>query len=299
MRITEKRYPILKYLKWDKNLFLHKDLFPNKHFFQISTYDKEVGKDKIALKIGKELSINWPKYRQYFLKEINVVSKPLADVIIDNSDRLISLDTVKILLGKGPVSGTLIWKDFVICYHIRDITEDGFDGVVIGMGDNMLLYAAIGNEIFANELLEREHRRVDSGDDTSMDFYYQTLPLLFHLFKRYAIVEVVMAKPFKKVPIPIGEDEKDNTLLVDSTLPVKYYDCSWFRTIVRREGFMVRGHFRMQPYKNEKREWDYKLIYIEPYQKHGYIRTAKKVIEARRNNNEMERQEPGEESGRS
>lgn len=286
MRITEKKYPILKYLKWDKNLFLHKDLFPNRYFFDISYFDVEVGKDKIAKRIGKELSINWPKYRKDFLNEIDVVSRPLVDVIVENADRLLSVDTVRILLENGPISGTLIWKDIAICYNIRNLNENGFDGVVFAMGDSTLLYATIGNNSFSNEIIERTHKMFNDGDDRTMDFYYQTLPLLFHLFKRYAIVEVVMAKPFKKVPIPVGEDEKENTLLVDSTLPVKYYDCSWFRTIIRKEGFMVRGHFRMQPYKNEKREWDYKLIYIEPYQKHGYIRTAKKVVEARRKNDE-------------
>ena len=124
------------------------------------------------------------------------------------------------------------------------------------------------------------------GVESQLKKYYIKFVLLFIAFRRYADVDTVDAKPFKKVPIPEVEDDKDKTLLVDSTLPVKYYDCSWFRTIVRKEGFMVRGHFRMQPFKNEKREWDYKLIYIEPFQKHGYTRTAKKVVEARRHPDE-------------
>ena len=37
---------------------------------------------------------------------------------------------------------------------------------------------------------------------------------------------------------------------------------------------MVRGHFRLQPYKDGHR-----LIYIEPFQKHGYTRRAKKLIQ--------------------
>ena len=74
----------------------------------------------------------------------------------------------------------------------------------------------------------------------------------------------------KKVEIP---DSKEK-LLWEFDMPATYIDCSWFREIVRREGFMVRGHFRLQPYKKNG-EWTKKLIYIEPFQKHGYTRRAK------------------------
>jgi len=48
-----------------------------------------------------------------------------------------------------------------------------------------------------------------------------------------------------------------------------YVDTLWKQRI-NTEGFPVRGHFRLQPYKNNKR----KLIWIEAYQKKGYTRKA-------------------------
>jgi len=38
-----------------------------------------------------------------------------------------------------------------------------------------------------------------------------------------------------------------------------------------KDGFKVQGHFRSQPYKNEKGEWTRKIIYIEEYKKHKEI----------------------------
>lgn len=58
---------------------------------------------------------------------------------------------------------------------------------------------------------------------------------------------------------------------------IKQLDCSWLRNIIRTEGFMVSGHFRLQPY-GEGRSLR-KLIYIEPFEKHGYTRTAKKLTD--------------------
>lgn len=60
-----------------------------------------------------------------------------------------------------------------------------------------------------------------------------------------------------------------------ASLPVKFRDSTWFTTICRNEGFKVRGHFRLQPKKNDKGEWIKELIYINEFEKHGYHRQAK------------------------
>ena len=57
-------------------------------------------------------------------------------------------------------------------------------------------------------------------------------------------------------------------------IDVKVLDSRWFTTICRDEGFLVSGHFRLQPCKDEQGEWTRKLIYINPYAKHGYHRLA-------------------------
>ena len=96
--------------------------------------------------------------------------------------------------------------------------------------------------------------------------YYQLL-----LFKKYGNVEletVTANKTLKRSQI-LGE-KVNNFMGID----VKVLDSRWFTTICRDEGFLVSGHFRLQPCKDENGEWTRKLIYINPYAKHGYHRLA-------------------------
>lgn len=61
-----------------------------------------------------------------------------------------------------------------------------------------------------------------------------------------------------------------NTLPV----PIVVVNSNWNITSIRTEGFDVSGHFRLQPYKT-----GHKLIWIDPFKKHGYVRHAKKEDE--------------------
>lgn len=54
------------------------------------------------------------------------------------------------------------------------------------------------------------------------------------------------------------------------TIPVTIVNNNWNITSIRTEGFDVSGHLRMQPTKG-----GHKLILIEPFKKHGYVRKAK------------------------
>ena len=64
------------------------------------------------------------------------------------------------------------------------------------------------------------------------------------LFKKYASVELVTVEAGKKKKVDGVDNGKVlNEMGVDVTL----LDSSWFREIIRNEGFKVRGHFRLQP----------------------------------------------------
>lgn len=54
---------------------------------------------------------------------------------------------------------------------------------------------------------------------------------------------------------------------------IEILDSTWFTTIIRSEGFGVSGHFRKQRYGPGMTEW--RLQYIEPFEKHGYTRKAR------------------------
>lgn len=57
-------------------------------------------------------------------------------------------------------------------------------------------------------------------------------------------------------------------------IPVTIVTSKWNVTSIRTEGFDVSGHFRLQPTKTGTR-----MIWIDPFRKHGYVRHAKKEDE--------------------
>lgn len=94
-------------------------------------------------------------------------------------------------------------------------------------------------------------------------------------FLKYADVEVINVYGNQRKQLPDKSDVIENK----SGVRVKYIDSRWIREIIRLEGFKVRGHFRLQPMKDEEGEWIRKLIYINEYEKHGYHRRALKTLE--------------------
>jgi hypothetical protein len=68
---------------------------------------------------------------------------------------------------------------------------------------------------------------------------------------------------------------KSGKVINRTNVPLIVVTSKWNITSIRTEGFNVSGHFRLQPTKE-----GYKLIYIEPFQKQGYIRKAKKEFDS-------------------
>ncbi len=92
--------------------------------------------------------------------------------------------------------------------------------------------------------------------------------IVTEMFKKYATVETKRVEASKRA---IVNGEK---VLNETKTGIIYLDCKWFTTIVRSEGFAVRGHFRLQP-KKVGGEWTKELIWISDFQKHGYTSKAK------------------------
>lgn len=87
------------------------------------------------------------------------------------------------------------------------------------------------------------------------------------LFMKYCDLETKIVKAGKKenhIGTKYVNDTRNNIEILDST---------WFTTIVRGDGFHVRGHFRMQPYGPNLSQR--KLIWIADFDKDGYTRKAK------------------------
>lgn len=94
--------------------------------------------------------------------------------------------------------------------------------------------------------------------------------VLLLLMEKYAKVEkkVIMPKATVRLNPKLLETSRNMT-----EFPINYRTSTWFTTICRDEEFGVSGHFRLQP-KKVNGEWTKELIYIQPYVKHGYHRTA-------------------------
>jgi hypothetical protein len=111
--------------------------------------------------------------------------------------------------------------------------------------------------------------------DTGRDImWWHTFWLSFVFFKKYCEIEtkvIPATKKEKNVGVKYLNATQRNITVIDST---------WFTTLVKSDGFKVRGHFRFQPYGpgNSLR----KLIWIQDFEKDGYMRTAKALTQ---NNN--------------
>lgn len=93
--------------------------------------------------------------------------------------------------------------------------------------------------------------------------------MITQMFKKYADVETKL--------LPAGKKTKDisGKYVNDSKLDITYLDSKWFTTLVKSDGFNVRGHFRLQPYGEGLKER--KLIWINEFQKTGYTAPARKL----------------------
>lgn len=93
--------------------------------------------------------------------------------------------------------------------------------------------------------------------------------IMAHLiFRKYAEVET-------KIIIPTNNKPKTGEYFNKTRCLFTILDSKWFTNLIRSEGFKVRGHFRLQPYKNEEKEWTKKLIWIADFKKNGYTHKAK------------------------
>lgn len=115
---------------------------------------------------------------------------------------------------------------------------------------------------------------IEEGRDAT---YWQSFIILFCLFKKYCDIETKIVEPKNRRAKVAGQK-----YLNETDKRIQILDCTWFTNLVVSGAFGVSGHLRWQrcgPGLNEK-----KLIWIDEYQKEGYERKAKILIQ--NNNND-------------
>jgi hypothetical protein len=95
--------------------------------------------------------------------------------------------------------------------------------------------------------------------------------LMMACFLKFCPVETKILKPKEKLRefnVKYFNETKFNIEILDST---------WFTTLVKSEGFGVRGHLRLQPYGPGMMQK--KFIWIDSFEKTGYERKAKVILQ--------------------
>lgn len=119
----------------------------------------------------------------------------------------------------------------------------------------------------------------ESGFKGMSDLYsvVGNLLITYLAVKKYAKVETIIVpdKAMKVVEDTIGEYKHKELVENESGQEVIIMDSRWFVKIINDNDIFVRGHFRLQPKKNEFGEWCRELIFIDSFVRHGYHRNAK------------------------
>jgi hypothetical protein len=107
------------------------------------------------------------------------------------------------------------------------------------------------------------------GDERyNIAVYFTKLILNIIYFRKHAKVEIIESKAKSKKVV------FNCKYLNETNSDIEYLDSKWFTTLINSKGFKVRGFFRMQP-KKKNGEWVKELIWIEEFEKKGYVRNAK------------------------
>lgn len=162
------------------------------------------------------------------------------------------------------------------CLNIRNRIKEGIievkfvdfieGNILAGHGVFLIIYNTETGSFTYNDLLTWTSDNVGNLDKHILNCVIMTL------FIKYAEVETKH--------LPAGQKIKgvDCKYVNETKMPVNILNSLWFTTLVKSDGFKVRGHFRLQP-KKKNGEWTKELIWINDFMKTGYTSTAKKIKE--------------------
>jgi hypothetical protein len=213
----------------------------------------------------------FPEMRPKFRKCIQYMCKPFFEAYQKAREKL------TVVVQKEPIqkSGTLIYSlgsgytlttfyDLETKYNGQEMVANGRIGIFANFDNTpmpILVYYTQIRENKATSFLP-----MSLFIDGFMDQANVSDVLKMILFIQHCPVETKLIAKGKKVA------HADQEYLNKTSLPIEILDSTWFTTIVRSEGFAVGGHFRLQPVGPGRSER--KLIWIEPYEKTGYVRKA-------------------------
>lgn len=220
---------------------------------------------------------NWKKHNHFFKKELNVVSESFYSASLKASNKLSNLfnDIMKNDKDDFFIDGSYLIGDFVYLIHFE--TKKGSDELEMAFymfhkkGMPIAFYIESYNDNTLNAWVSNRFEGNFENNAESIKAWimnYVSTVFVISMFKKYAEVETKLIEGNSKVKY------SSNKFINDFKLPITYLDSRWFTNIVKSDGFSVSGHFRLQPKKKDN-EWTKELIWINEFEKTGYISNAK------------------------
>jgi len=218
-----------------------------------------------------------------FIKKINRdnIIKPsnnFSDAVDKSAEKLSVLFNDLIVQSYlNNTSGVFLKSVVTVFYNIISITNDGviYELVVFDNLTGEPLSYVLRQENTSHEFWSSKHFREslvinNLSPKQIIDSIISEI-LFTLLFKKYAEVEVKDIPPDGKVKVATFK------CVNDTKLKIEYLDSKWFTTLIKSEGFNVRGHFRFQVCG--RGNMDRKLIWIDEHTKSGYTSIARKLTQ--------------------
>lgn len=259
MKINYKNTGLSFLEKWDEEINI-----PEGHKPMTQQEDRAFGRSVMeGLEDGKAL----------FSGKIQYISQPFWEAYQKGKHKLAEVFD-KEEMEEG---GTFIWQfgsfTFTTFYYLKSYIHDNVwkaDYMIIQFSKHSkndykgLDVCISGNDGVEKTFIWKGH--YDTGH--THDWYFSWLVTFLCFIKHVELETKIIPSKSKAnhIGVKYVNDTKNKIEVLDST---------WFTTIVKSEGFGVRGHFRFQPYGPKMS--DKKLIWIAAYEKEGYTRTAKIV----------------------
>lgn len=257
MKINYKNTALNLLEKWDEEVNL-----PEPHK-EMTEAEKQA--------FGRSLLVGLEDSSELFKHNIRYISRPFYEAYLKGKHKLVDV------FDKEEIeeSGTFIWQSGSFThtnfYYLKTtITGEEWDAQYLfiqfskhAKNDFKSIDVCVTtNKDSDKTFIWKGH--YDNGFDHT---HYFAFLVTFICFIKHVELETKIIKPQAKewhIGTKYLNETKHNIEVLDST---------WFTTIVRGEGFNVRGHFRMQPCGPNLSER--KLIWISDFEKTGYTRTAK------------------------
>lgn len=254
MKVSYRTHPILKKLE-------------KKELGNINAFER----DAAAIKSGlNDFETAWKRITNNITHKVYFISQSFADAYEKAADKLFESD----LWGEVEDCNVCFiapWKEATVLNIKNDkankvISCDTYDFVQ-------------GNTLASVLKVDIDYSSGDKPKRSMFGWISENLKnveenvfncVIMTLFIKYAEIEVKYLPANKKV--------KDiSTKYVNETdSNIQVLDSTWFTTLVKSDAFKVRGHFRLQPCGAGMK--DRKLIWINDFEKKGYVRNFKRAI---------------------